>query len=163
MAIITAGSAWHFDRERLLSALRRELADSARIMARSVQYVRALSPDSLPLEPLKDLSTEAFHAAVDDYLEKNGDVLLFTKLLDWSGEQEFRFVAVRHDDDQGILDVPFGDALRAVIVGEKLPQWQRAGGEVICREAGDVDLVRCIWHERRPKIVRDVRGFGERV
>ncbi len=41
--------------------------------------------------------------------------------------------------------------------------WQRAGGEVICREAGDVDLVRCIWQGRRPKIVRDVKGFGERM
>ena len=45
--------------------------------------VRArLNPDSLPSEPLKDLSPEAFHAAVDDYLEKNADLLLFTKLLD---------------------------------------------------------------------------------
>ena len=113
---------------------------------------------------MKDLSTEAFHAAVDDYLEKNADLLLFTKLLDWSGEQEFRFVAVRHDDhDDGSLDVPFSDSLRAVICGHSLPPWQRAGAEVICREAGDVDLVRCIWHERRPKIVRDVRGFGERA
>jgi hypothetical protein len=152
-----------FDRERLLSALKSELADSARIMAKPVQYVRALSPDSLPSEPLKDRSAEAFHSAVDDYLEKNADLLLFTKLLDWSGEQEFRFVAVRHDDYDGSLDVAFGDALRAVIVGANLPAWQRAGGEVICREAGDVDLVRCIWHERRPKIVRDVRGFGERI
>ena len=89
--------------------------------------------------------------------------MLFTKLLDWSGEQEFRFVAVRNNDYDGSLDVAFGDALRAVIVGAKLPPWQRAGAEVICREAGDVDLVRCIWHERLPKIVRDVRGFGERT
>jgi Protein of unknown function (DUF2971) len=152
-----------FDRERLLSALTSELADSARIMAKPVQYVRALSPDSLPSEPLKDLSPEAFHAAVDDYLERNVDLLLFTKLLDWSGEQEFRFVAVRHDDYDGSLDVAFGDTLRAVICGAELPPWQRAGAEVICREAGDVDLVRCIWHGRRPKIVRDVRGFGERA
>ena len=70
---------------------------------------------------------------------------------------------VRHDEDYDSLDVPFGDALRAVIVGAELPPWQRAGAEVICREAGDVDLVRCIWHGRRPKIVRDVRGFGERA
>jgi hypothetical protein len=48
-----------FDRERLLSALTSELADGARIMARPVQYVRALSPDSLPSEPLKDRSAEA--------------------------------------------------------------------------------------------------------
>jgi hypothetical protein len=102
--------------------------------------VRALAPNSLPSEPVKDLSAEAFNAAVDDCLERNADLLLFTKLLDWSGEQEFRFVAIRHDDYGGSLDVGFGDALRAVAVG-----------------------VRCIWHERRPKIVRDVRGFGERI
>lgn len=152
-----------FDREQFLSVLTSALADSSRIIAKPVQYVRALSPDSLPSEPLKDLSADAFHAAVDDYLEKNGDRLLFTKLLDWSGEQEFRFVAVRHDDDDGPLDVPVGDCLRAVICGHALPPWQRAGGEVICREAGDVDLVRCIWHGRRPMIVRDVKGFGERT
>jgi hypothetical protein len=152
-----------FDRERLLSTLRSELADSARIMAKPVQYKRALSPDALPSEPLKDLSAEAFHSAVDDYLEKNADLLLFTKLLDWSGEHEFRFVAVRHDDSDDSLDVAFGDALHAVICGAELPPWQRAGAEVICREAGAVDLVRCIWHGRRPKIVRDVPGFGERT
>ena len=152
-----------FDRERLLETLRRELADSARIIAKPVTYVRTLAPDSLPSEPPKDRSAEAFNAAVDDYLEKNADQLLFSKLLDWSGEQEFRFVAVMHDDHDGPLDVSFGDSLRAVIVGEKLPGWQRAGGEVICREAGSVDLVRCIWHDRQPKIVRDVKGFGERV
>lgn len=152
-----------FDRERFLSALMRALADSARIIAKPVQYVQALSRDSLPSEPLTDLSPESFHAAVDDYLAKNADRLLFTKLLDWSGEQEFRFVAVRHDDDRGPLDVPVGDSLRGVICGAALPQWQRVGGEAICREAGDVDLVRCIWHSRRPMIVRDVRGLGERM
>jgi hypothetical protein len=78
--MITVGSAWRFDRERLLSALTSELADSARIMAKPVQYVRALNPDSLPSEPLTDLSTEAFHAAVDDNSEKNADPLLFTKV-----------------------------------------------------------------------------------
>lgn len=152
-----------FDRKQLLSELTDALADSSRIIAKPVQYVRALSADSLPSERLHDLSSDAFHAAVDDYLEKNEDRLLFTKLLDWSGEQEFRFVAVRHDNEEGPLDIPFGDSLRAVICGHELPPWQRAGGEIICREAGDVDLVRCIWHGRRPMIVRDVKGFGERT
>jgi hypothetical protein len=79
------------------------------------------APDTLPPEPLKDLSAEAFDAAVDDYLEANADQLLFSKLLDWSGEQEFRFVAVRQHDDSGPLDVSFEDSLRAVICGHELP------------------------------------------
>lgn len=154
-----------FDREQLLSELTKTLADSSQIIAKRVQYVKALSPDSLPSEPPRDLSVDAFNAAVDDYLENNADRLLFTKLLDWSGENEFRFVAIHHDDEDGDgpLDVSFGDSLRAVISGHALPPWQRAGGEVICREAGNVELVRCIWHGRRPMIVRDVKGFGERV
>lgn len=154
-----------FDREQLLAELANALADSSQIIAKRVQYVKALRPDSLPSEPPRDSSVEAFNAAVDDYLKNNADRLLFTKLLDWAGENEFRFVAVTHRDEDGDvpLDVPFGDSLRAVICGHELPPWQRAGGEIICRAAGNVDLVRCIWHGRRPMIVRDVKGFGERA
>jgi hypothetical protein len=151
-----------FDRDSLLSALAAGLADSARIIAKPVRYVRALSPDSLPPEPLVDLSKPAFEAAVDDYLDKNADELLFTKLRDWSGEQEFRFVAIRHQADLRPIDISYGDSLRAVICGANLPGWQRAGGDVICREAGGVELLRCIWHQRTPTLVRDVRGFGEK-
>jgi hypothetical protein len=151
-----------FDREHLLSALRTELADSARIFAKDVRYVRALQPDVLPPTPVTDLSVEGFQAAVEDYLDTNVDLLLFTKLQDWAGEQEYRFVVVRHERADEPLLVPFGDSLRAVICGTKLPGWQRAGGEVICREAGNVDLLRCIWHGRQPMIVRDMPGFGER-
>ena len=52
----------------------------------------ALEPESLPSEPLKDLLPASFRAAVDDYHDKNADLLLFTQLQDWSGDQEFRFV-----------------------------------------------------------------------
>lgn len=153
-----------FDRVSFLETLMRELGDSSRIIAAPVKYVKSLTLDALPSQPPADLTSDGFYAAVDDYLAKNAERLLFTKLLDWSGEQEFRFVAVRHgtDEERGPLDVSFGDSLRAVIVGAELPGWQRAGGEVICREAGDVELVRCIWNQRRPMIVRDVKGFGER-
>lgn len=151
-----------FDRERLLSSLKDSLADSARTFAKPVRYVPALEPDGLPPTRVTDLSAKGLSAAVEDYLDANVDLLLFTKLLDWAGEQEFRFVVVRHERSDEPLDVPFGDSLRAVVCGARLPGWQRAGGAVICREAGDVDLVRCIWHGRRPRIVRDVLGFGER-
>jgi hypothetical protein len=154
-----------FDREQLLAELTSALSSSSHIMAKRVRYVRAQSPDNLPSEPPRDASTEALNAAVDDYLTTNADRLLFTKLLDWAGENEFRFVAISHDDEEGgaPIDVSFGDSLRAVICGHELPGWQRAGGGVICREAGNVDLVRCIWCGRRPMIVRDVKGFGERA
>ena len=152
-----------FDREQFISQLTDELADSAQIMARPVQYVRTLSLDALPSDPPEEQTPDGFYAAADDYLEKNAERLLFTKLIDWSGESEFRFVAVRHSEDPEPIDVSFGDSLRAVICGHELPPWQRAGGEAICREAGDVDLARCIWHGRRPMIVYDRKGFGERT
>jgi hypothetical protein len=103
-----------------------------------------VEPDALPSERLRDASPAAMREAVDDYLGKNADRLLSTKLLDWSGEHEYRFVAVRHQSEREPLDVPFADSLRAVICGTRLPPWQRAGGAVICPEANDIDLLRCI-------------------
>lgn len=150
-----------FDREALLDALSAGLASTARLMAEPVRYVQSLAPDALPSEPLRDTSQEAFDLAVDDYLDKNADRLLFSKLLDWSGEHEFRFVALRHENETEPIDVPYGGSLRAVICGHQLPGWQRAGGAVICRENGNPDLLRCIWMGRRPMIVRDVPGHGE--
>jgi hypothetical protein len=152
-----------FDRAALLDGLRTALADSARLLAQPVQYVQSLTPDVLPSERLRDTSQAALEEAVEDYLDQNADRLLFSKLHDWSGEHEFRFVAVRHGNESEPLDVPYGDSLRAVICGHQLPGWQRAGGAVICREVGNPDLLRCIWHGRRPMIVSDMPGFGERT
>lgn len=160
-----------FDRQRLLTELAAQLGDSARYYAKPVEYVRTLAPDSLPPERIDTDSPEGITTAIEEYLDRNVDQLLFRKLTDWSGEQEFRVVAVRHaeDDHQELatLDVPFGDSLRAVICGEKLPAWQYAGARVICKEAtvllkSDVVLRRCFWHNRQPTIVDDVPGFGQR-
>lgn len=49
--------------------------------------------------------------------------LFFLKTRDWETEFEYRFVLTAPDTDQVFAE--YGDALEAVIVGEKFPQWQR--------------------------------------
>lgn len=47
------------------------------------------------------------------------------RTLDWASEHEYRFVVTA--PDQEYVRVGFGDALKAVIVGERFPAWQRPG------------------------------------
>jgi hypothetical protein len=62
------------------------------------------------------------------------DELFFRKLEDWRTEEEFRYVLL--DDDEADVVVSFA-GLRAVIVGERFPDWQLASAAKAC---GDVSV-----------------------
>lgn len=88
---------------------------------------------------------------VAQYIEQHHDELFFLKTDDWRTEYEYRFVVTAPDDD--FVYVDYGDALEAVIVGERFPEWQRPGVFETCREA-DATAFRIDWSMGRPLLAK---------
>lgn len=85
---------------------------------------------------------------VADFIEQHQDALFFRKATDWATEFEYRFVVTGPADSE-FVEVDYGDALEAVIVGERFPPWQWASAVESCQRAG-VEAWRLDWSTRRP-------------
>jgi hypothetical protein len=86
-------------------------------------------------------------AAVARFVEDHHDPLFFLKTLDWATEYEYRFVVTA--PHQEYVHVGFADALKAVVVGERFPPWQRPGAIAACKQAGAMPF-HLGWSSRRP-------------
>lgn len=86
----------------------------------------------------------------DGYVEANHGALFFTKILDWQTEHEYRFVAIAGDGSR--LSVDYGDALRWVIAGNQLADWERPAVSVASHQAGAKPLL-LRWDHWRPGLV----------
>jgi hypothetical protein len=93
------------------------------------------------------LAKEDVTRAVARHLEEHHRELFFLKTRDWATEYEYRFVALK--PGRKALRVNYGDALEAVIVGEKFPPWQAPAAVEACREAG-AEPLRLDWKMGRP-------------
>lgn len=68
------------------------------------------------------------------HFEAHVEDLLFLKTKDWESEFEHRYALVSAGQDYDY--VAFGEALEAVIVGERFPMWQSASAIQLCKESG---------------------------
>jgi Protein of unknown function (DUF2971) len=75
------------------------------------------------------------------HLLQHVDELFFRKLEDWRTEEEFRYVLL--DSDDADIFVPIV-GLRAVVVGERFPDWQLASAAKACEGAG-IALLKMSW------------------
>lgn len=96
----------------------------------------------------------------DAYIEANYDALFFTKILDWQAEHEYRFVAIATDGSS--LSIDYGDALRWVIAGNQLADWERPAVLVASQQAGARPLL-LRWDHWRPGLVDLGEGQGSPV
>jgi hypothetical protein len=87
----------------------------------------------------------------DGCVEANFDALFFTKILDWQTEHEYRFVAIAAVDDSS-LGIDYGDALKWVIAGNQLADWERPAVVSASRQAGARPLL-MRWDHWRPGLV----------
>jgi len=83
------------------------------------------------------------------HLHEHARELFFRKLTDWVTEREYRYLIL----DNNPLDVsaPYRDALQAVIVGERFPQWQIPGAALVC-SAADATLRQMQWGASPPGV-----------
>jgi hypothetical protein len=86
--------------------------------------------------------------AVAEYIEQHHRDFFFLKSDDFTSEREFRAVLMADDNDE-YVSVDYRDALVAVVVGERFPDWQFAGAKEICDEA-DALFRYMHWHQGRP-------------
>lgn len=120
-----------FDREKLVSAFHRALAERGKCLSNEVYY-----GDDTPRLPAVDLSAATRDAAAYalKYRDDHVYARYFMKRSDWAGEREFRLVLL----DDGAPPaaqafVPIRDALVAVMVGHRFPTAYYPCIEHVCR------------------------------
>jgi hypothetical protein len=142
-----AGVCLVFERTRLTDLLMLHLAKYRQAISDEVLYsntprqghehARSLNAATLTQEGDGDIEV-----GVRRHVSIHAGELFFRKLEDWASEHEYRFLVL--DDNKRVVYAPYGDALRAVIIGERFPAWQLAAAARACTTA-QVDLRRILW------------------
>lgn len=137
-----------FNRTLLEQALRDALGED-RVSFGEVDYTPMGVAESAAtyISDVRLMDPATRQQALSDYLTNRRQELFFLKSDDWATEYEFRAVLARSDDEYAFAD--YGQALVAVVVGERFPKWQVAGAQEICDRAG-VLLARARWNNGRP-------------
>jgi hypothetical protein len=153
-----AGLCLVFDRE----ALTANITNSLQAQGFAAPYHRpVIYEGDWMLKPslnLNTLSGSVTPAIVSGYIEDNHDTLFFHKALDWESEREYRFSTTSSEEDD--LYVEFGEALAAVIVGEKFPVWQRPAAIELCARTG-IEAKRLDWTMGAP-VLAELRPIHTR-
>jgi len=114
----------------------------------------------LYLDDARIFDSEQRGHAISTYIEDNSDDFFFLKSDDFETEHEYRAVVMPTDgfeaEPSEVLSiegdyafVDYGDALVAVIVGERFPNWQLLGASRAAERAG-ARLGKIGWHQGRP-------------
>jgi len=140
-----------FDRVQLHKHLLAELEALGHCWHGEVVYDNDALSDLLPAQLLngnKLLAAGSLEKGIFNHLERHHQRLFFTKMADYKSEEEIRY-AVFDDKDEPYVYVPFGDALIAVVLGEKFPDWAIPGALSSCTGA-HVALRHMSFRGRRP-------------
>ncbi len=150
-----AGVCLVFDRPRLIAAVEEALRDKGQLWHQAVNYTRAGFAGSHAAVMSLDPQGQTIAEYVRDHVLRNHEEFFFLKTSDWSSEFEYRFVSRRNDDDHLLLKalppihyVPYSDALRFVILGERFPDWLLPSAELAAARRG-AEIRRMDW-ERGP-------------
>lgn len=141
-----------FSRDAFVAALIQRFGDS--IEFEEVEYTPQGIAGSDAVRTLIDdrlFNASTRTQAVLDYLTTNRHDLFFLKSDDWTTEYEFRGLLTSAEDEYAFAE--YGTSLRAVVLGEKFPEWQIAGAKQVC-DAINVELKRIVWWNGRPITVR---------
>ena len=112
-----------FDRQKFHDAIRKHT--SARLACGHVHYSDEGWVPNLHLDPLAinlaGCSTEKqIETRVQEHASRNWQALFLRKLTDWSHEREYRWILFDDTDDP--RDIPFADALKAIVIGHGVPK-----------------------------------------
>lgn len=125
-----AGVCMVFDKELLTQAFKSGLKANNRIFQRAVRYGKLLPNDENEVARfdvrafVKDFQT-AFQQKIEEHLS----TFFFYKHVDWSTEDEYRFVII--GDERGPMELAFDDALIGVVVGTRSkPGYVRIIGDI---------------------------------
>jgi hypothetical protein len=133
-----------------------EFLDSARrfgvVNCHPVDYGDDLATDGPTVLRIGSLDDDNYADVFTNYVMANESELFFTKLLEWEGEFEYRFLMATTDSADSPVDVPFGSALRAIILGERFaPELLPKAREIAAKLL--VLLVRLHWDDGMPSVI----------
>ncbi|MFT3866179.1 MAG: DUF2971 domain-containing protein [Solirubrobacterales bacterium] len=139
-----------FDRDRLIENLTRALQamDLPTPYHQKVRYTET-GGSELTLD-LDELVGKVDSDLVARFIEAHHEEMFFRKALDWATEYEYRFL-VTVPEHHGALQIDYGDSLKAVVVGERFPGWERPAAHSACRQAG-IEAMRLEWTLGRPAL-----------
>lgn len=105
---------------------------------------------------MADVRDRGIADVLDNLQTRRGAVgdLYFTKNSDWSSEQEFRVVVVRwaipQEEWEVPLDIPFGNSLLAIVLGEAATEPGVAAVRSALERHPTAALLRCRWDRGAP-------------
>jgi Protein of unknown function (DUF2971) len=140
-----------FERAALEHALLTDLGE--KVAFGEVDYTVggiALTEADALIDP-RIFDADAREQAVLDYIEDHRRELLFLKTDDWRSEHEFRAVLFDVSEDYAFAD--YGEALRAIVIGESFPDAQVAGAQALADQHG-TELRKAHWFQGRPWLVQ---------
>ena len=150
------GACLLFDRSRLERAVR---ADKRTRHFRDVEYDRqaSIEPFQRGLSANEILRDRDPDRAVADHIDAHSDAFFFLKSDDFRTEWEYRVVLTAGDDRDEYAYLDYRDSLVAVVLGERVPEWQRPGAVDTCSKfevklGGKVKLGRMKWCHGRPRV-----------
>jgi DUF2971 family protein len=138
-----------FDRARLQSAVTASLQTRGYAAPYADRVLYEPGGMRKPLVEPDELNEKVVDQSVRAYIERNKDVLFFSKALDWQTEFEFRFVTTSTDGEPIFVD--FDDALVAVLLGEAFPIWQHDSVERACADA-EAEVAQLDWSRGLPRL-----------
>lgn len=149
------GACLLFDQARLERAIRQQLPDEGARHLGNVEYGREASAEVFRRQVDADaiLEDEDPARAVADHVHANRDAFFFLKSDDFATEYEYRVVLTAGDDGDDYAWIDYGDALVGVVLGERVPEWQRPGAIEACSTL-EVKLGRMDWRYGRPHVLR---------
>jgi hypothetical protein len=149
------GACLLFDSARLERAIRKQRPDERTRHLGNVEYKREGSAEVYHRGLVADqiLSAGDPAQAVADYINANRDAYFFLKSDDFATEYEYRVVLAAGDDRDDYAWIDYGDSLVGVVLGERVPEWQRAGAIGACSKI-EAKLGRMIWMNGRPHVLR---------
>jgi hypothetical protein len=149
-----AGVCIAFDREPALNHMTAHLkAISSMVDRGRVVYSPRGFRDTAAATVSLDHFREDFEENVASFVFSRARDLFRTKALDWQSEHEYRVTILTDQTaDDGYLHVPFGDAssVRALMLGERFPDWQLPAARWACERFG-VELLRLQWQVGVPR------------
>lgn len=142
-----SGACLVFDRSALAEAMVEAFGEpqAGSVYSQEVRYEEPPAP-GLQVD-LDRLAQGDGPAPVDEFVARHHRELFFTKTGDWQAEYEYRFVALPKEGLASSVD--FGNALRAVILGERFPEWQISAAQQACAPHGAF-LARMWWQQGIP-------------
>jgi len=149
------GACLMFDRKTLDDWLLAGLPERKITVADEVVYSNSSRPGhegarTLDARRLIEAGNEKdLELGLKKHIEWHAKELFFRKLEDWSTEREYRYVVFGKTRSE--TQVLYGNALHAVIIGERFPKWQISGAAEVCSKTG-AKLLQIQWGAFPPRV-----------